>query len=163
LCDPITKEWIEQGVTKLKEWGYAQAKVILSTEKETRKYGYFVVTGVHRTSRCLLHCWTDYHKSMSKNFGFSNSPSFVSAKLEGTTRRGRAHSGWVKCPNEDHLVCTSVKLANPLEHARNGIRGGCPWISICALVYRFSYDQFWKGKTPSASRHLNLEHLSYWP
>src|ERR1700731_94058 len=107
LCDPITKEWIEQGVTKLKDWGYSQAREILRTEKQTRKYGYFVVTGVHRTSRCLIHCWADHHKSFSNSLGFSTSPSFVSARIEGTTGKEGSHIGWVKCPDKDHFVCTS--------------------------------------------------------
>ena len=127
LCDPVTKVWIEQGATLLKAWGYSLAKQILESEDKTKKHGYFVVTEVHYTKRCLISCWSRKSESTSGGLDVGTSVApLPSAELKGDKNFKDTYSGWVKCPGDQHTVRSSgITLTHITELARYGLCDLC--------------------------------------
>jgi hypothetical protein len=103
LCDPITSQRVELGVSSLKDWGISNAKKVLALEKKTRECGFFIVTATHRTKRCHLTCWSQTLKSGSVSLasGISPAPIEVEVKRSRSSMHG---SSWMTLPVDDGLV-----------------------------------------------------------
>lgn len=135
LCDPITKEWVEQGSSRIKNWGYSIAEQIFQNEKQTKDRGYFVVTGIHRTRRCLIHCWENRENSVSMSVRQETSITpLASAELEAHSKINTQNLGWIKCPDAKHSVIRFWTSSYPLESTRNGIYYSGRWVSILSCI-----------------------------
>ena len=147
LCDPLTKEWVEQGNSKVKEWGYTLADQIFRTEKATRLRGYFVVTGTHRTKRCLIHCWDHREKSVSAGVNFETDllPG-PAIQVDGHKSGNVANRGWVKCPDKEYLVTVLSPDLLIIELAGDGVCGGCGWFPLLSLAFRVKNKDIWRGR-----------------
>ena len=113
LCDPITKEWAEQGKSRLKIWGSSIAEKIFNEEPETRDRGFLVVTGIHRSRRCLIHCWEEQNQSRSGSLRIETPLLPVGrAEVEGHLNGSSRNLGWHRCPADaEYLVITPCGLA----------------------------------------------------
>ena len=58
ICDDHTREGIQRNIGELKNWGTANVNGILHLERETRDFGFFIVTAIRRTKRYRLKCWS---------------------------------------------------------------------------------------------------------
>lgn len=92
ICGDHTREGIERNIGEMKEWGKANAKHILRLEKETKKYGFFIVTATRRTKRYLLKCWSSVVQSDDERRNIS--PSSLD------------NSGWIVPPEDRAQVCS---------------------------------------------------------
>ena len=95
ICGDHIREGIERNIGELKEWGKVNAKHILQLEKQTKKYGFFIVTATRRTKRYRLKCWSSITQSDGERSNIS--------------RSGVDNSGWV-VPPEDVTQVSSGPL-----------------------------------------------------
>ena len=91
ICSDHTREFIKSNIGHLKEWGKANAKSILRMEKETKKFGFFVVTATRRTKYYRLKCWPGSTRTVDRN------PSISASGID--------FGGWVIPPADITPVC----------------------------------------------------------
>lgn len=103
-CEQLRTERIKIDLGALKQWGKANAKHILAVEPSTKKYGFFIVTAIHRVRECQLKCWMRHAKIISPSLSVSPSTVPLTGSLEASRLVDASQSGWIIRPSEDDLL-----------------------------------------------------------
>lgn len=101
-CESVTRKAVVCSVKSLKEWGKKNAKYLFDQERETRDYGFVIVTSTFRTNRCSLRCWPKADK-FSATDGVSL-PILTSNNDLGEILAKWGQKGWIKVPDNESSV-----------------------------------------------------------
>lgn len=63
LCDEINSVHVKGSLTSVLKWGKDNAKHIWRHDSLSITDGFIIVTGLHYTSRCSIHCWADAERA----------------------------------------------------------------------------------------------------
>ena len=103
-CGPITKEYLQSGITGLKAWGKENARFIMEKEPLTREYGFFIVTATRKTDHCDILCTTKRTRSIAPEVS-AGSPYVGDVQADGHfIQDDKLNPGWIRRPVENLAV-----------------------------------------------------------
>jgi hypothetical protein len=71
-CGDHTRIGFERNIGELREWGKTNSRNIFHLEKQTKKFGFFIVTAIRHTKRYQLKCWPTITQSETEMLNISS-------------------------------------------------------------------------------------------